>query len=172
MTTSFEDGSSVGQDWDCKPEGLMARSLGSGQPMGFSMPGVEAKLSTSNPTGATLPANVQPGMKWPYSIDVTGTLSQGALSADLKGGVTTEFQAVGMEQVTVPAGTFDAMKVQGVSTFKVSINYGGLALPITSVVNSTFWFAPGVGWVKSTESGELVGTAFKETTELQSYNIP
>ena len=34
-------------------------------------------------------------------------------AADLKGMVTTEFTAIGTEQVTVPAGTFDAMKVQG-----------------------------------------------------------
>jgi len=173
VATMFDDNTTVNQQWSCKPEGLVALSPGAGQTgFGLSLPGVQANLTTSNATGLTLPANVQSGMKWPYNIDLGGTLSQGGLSADLTGTITTEFQAIGTEQVTVAAGTFDAMKVQGATTLKVSANYHGLSLPITSVINTTFWFAPGVGWIKSAESGELAGTAVNATTELQSYNIP
>lgn len=174
VTTKFDDNTMVSQDWLCKPDGLLALTMGTGQtPFGLSLPaGVEAQLTTANATGLTLPADVQAGMKWPYSIDLAGTLSQGSLSAQLAGAITTEFQALGREQVTVPAGTFDAMKVQGISTVKVSADYHGLSVPITSVVNTTFWFAPGVGLVKSAESGELAGAAVSGNTELQSYSIP
>jgi hypothetical protein len=172
-STRFDDNTAVDQQWTCQPEGLLAQSFGAGQtPLGLSLAGVQASIATSNATGVTLPANVQMGMKWPYSIGLAGTLAEGGLSADINGDVSTEFVAVGMESVTVPAGTFDAMKVEGTSTVKVAASYHGLSLPITSVVKTTFWFAPGVGWVKSSESGELAGTAISSVTELQSYNIP
>jgi hypothetical protein len=172
-STRFDDNTSADEQWACKPEGLLAQSFGAGQTaLGLSLAGVHANLSTSNPTGVTLPPDVQPGMKWPYSIGLEGTLAQGDLSADVTGAVSTQFEALGMESVTVPAGTFDAMKVEGTSTVKVAASYHGLSLPITSIVKTTFWFAPGVGWVKSSETGELAGTAVSSVTELQSYNIP
>ncbi len=172
-STRFSDNTTTDQQWTCRPEGLVAQSFGAGQTaLGLSLAGVQARLTTSNVTGVTLPSNVEPGMNWPYAIDLAGTLAQGGLSAQVTGGVTTEFQALGTESVTVPAGTFDAMKVQGTTTIKVAANYHGLSLPITSVVKTTFWFAPGVGWIKSAESGELAGTAVSAITELQSYSIP
>ena len=173
VTTKFDDSMTADQQWACKPEGLVALSLGAGQTaLGLSLQGMKADLSTSNPRGVTIPANVQPGMKWPYGLDIAGTLSQGSLSATIKGTVDTAFEAVGTDSVTVPAGTFNAVKVQSISTFKVTADYHGLGIPITSVVNTTFWFAPGVGWIKSAEAGELAGTPVNSTTELQSYHIP
>lgn len=163
----------IDQQWTCTPAGIVASSLGSGQGvLGLTVAGIQASLSTSNPTGVTLPANVQTGTKWPYGLDIAGSLSQGNLQADLKGNIATSMEAVGTESVTVPAGTFNAIKVQGTSTLSVGASYQGLSLPITSVINTTFWFAPGVGWIKSTESGNLLGTAFSSTTELKSYTIP
>ncbi len=151
----------------------MALSLGAGQTaLGLSLAGVHANLTTSNATGITLPPDVQPGMKWPSEIGVTGSLAEGSLSAQVAGSISTQFAAIGTETVTVPAGTFNAMKIEGTSTIKVAANYHGLSLPITSVVKTAFWFAPGVGWIKSTESGELAGTAVSAATELQSYSIP
>ncbi len=161
------------QDWICKPEGLVASGLGSGQGfMGINVAGIDADLSTSNATGVILPGNVQQGTQWPFGIDISGKLSQGNLSADLTGNIASAMQAVGSESVTVPAGTFNAIKVQGTPTLKVNASYQGLTLPFTSSVNVTLWFAPGVGWIKSTVSGELLGTSFSDTTELQSYHIP
>ncbi len=136
------------------------------------MAGIQANLTTSNATGVTLPPDVQPGTKWPYGIGLAGSLSEGGLSAQVAGGISTQFEDIGTETVTVPAGTFNATKVEGTSTIKVAADYHGLSLPITSVVKTTFWFAPGVGWIKSAESGELAGTAVNAATELQSYSIP
>ena len=161
------------QDWFCKPEGLVASGIGSGQGfMGINVAGIDADLSTSNPSGVILPPSVQQGTQWPFGIDITGKLSQGNVSADLKGSLASTMQAVGTESVTVPAGTFNAIKVQGTPTLNVNATYQGLSLPFSSSVNATLWFAPGIGWVKSIVSGSLLGTSFSSTTELQSYNIP
>lgn len=173
VTTRFDANTTADQRWACKAEGLIAQSLGAGQAaLSLSIEGIKANLTTSNARGVTLPASVQPGMKWPYGLDIAGTLTQGSLSANIKGTLDTSMEAIGMESVTVPAGTFNAMKVQSTSTFKVSADYFGFSVPLTSGVNATFWFAPGVGWVKSTETGQLAGTSVNSTTELQSYSIP
>ncbi len=173
MTTKLPDGTTADQEWDCNSQGLLPLTPGAGQPaLGLSVEGIKLDLTTSNPRGVTVPVSVQPGMTWNYGLDLEGTLAQGNLSASIKGTVDTAFNAVGMESVTVPAGTFNAMKIQGASTFNVTANYSGLGIPLTAVVNSTFWFAPGVGLIKSTQSGQLVGISMNSSTELQSYSLP
>lgn len=163
----------VNQAWACKPEGLLALSMGAGQSLlDLNLQGVKLDLVTSNPTGVTLPADVQPGQQWLYGLDLAGKLTQGNLEAKVTGSVSTPMQAIGTETITVPAGTFNAIKIQATSTFKMTADFNGLSLPITSVLTSTFWFAPGVGWVQSVSSGELVGATMSATIKLQSYSIP
>ncbi len=174
VATKFDDSSSIDQQWSCTSDGLVAESLGAGQnALSLSAAGIDAKLDTATPTGVTLPANVQQGDQWPYALQLTGSVSQGSLKADLSGTISTAMQAVGTESVTVPAGTFDnAVKVQAATTIKAQAGFGAISMPVDAVLNSTFWFAPGVGWIKSTTTGDLLGTALSTTTELQSYNIP
>jgi hypothetical protein len=77
-----------------------------------------------------------------------------------------------MESVTVPAGTFDAMKVQVVTTFSASVSFQGLTVPVRFSSTTLSWYAAGTGWVKSESTGDLMGQAYTETLELQWYNIP
>jgi hypothetical protein len=173
VSTKFDDSASANQERACKPEGLVAHSLGTGQTaLGLSLQCIKADLIASDASGLTLPAKVEPGMKWPYGLDVADSMSQGNLAADVKGSISTTTQAIGTESVSIPAGTFDAMKIASISTCTVSANYHGLAIPVNSTINTTFWFAPGVGWIKSAETGEVVGASLNSTTELQSYKIP
>ena len=173
VTTRFDDQVQVDQQWACKPEGLVALSLGAGQTaLDLTLEGINAQLDTSNARGVTIPAQVQTGMKWPYGLDIAGTLSQADQSAKVNGALDATMEAIAAEKVTVPAGTFQAMRIQTTSNVKLSANYLGLNIPITSVVNTTFWFAPGVGWIKAEQTGDLAGTTLDSTTELQSYSIP
>jgi uncharacterized protein DUF3108 len=173
VTTDFGNNVTSDQEWDCKPDGLLATSFGSGQAT-FTISSQEftANLDTSNPSGITLPRDIDQHTNWDYGLDLTGSLAQGNLKADVKGNIGTEMHAAGTESVTVPAGTFDARKVQGTSTVRFTASFDGLGLPVTSVINFTLWFAPGVGWVKSLANGGLAGTTLGGSTELQSYKIP
>jgi hypothetical protein len=57
-------------------------------------------------------------------------------------------------------------------TLNVDATYEGITLPVSFSGDYTYWFAPDVGWVKSGGTGNVLGSSFSETTELQSYSIP
>jgi hypothetical protein len=173
VSTHFDEGTNVEQDWECTPDGLVAMTLGSGQTtLGLSMDSFFASILTTEVAGITLPSNVQQGKSWMYQFHITGNLMKDNVIVGVSGNVATTLQAVGSESVTVPAGTFDAMKIAAVTKIDTHANYYGVDVPISSEVDSNFWFAPGVGWIKSTQTGSLPGTSVNSTTELQSFKLP
>lgn len=103
--------------------------------------GLEAKYE---PAKQYLQNPLVPGFKWEWKgKDYTQT------------DVTESSEVIGFEKVSVPAGKFRAMKV-------VSKVTGGAA-----VMNKTFWYADGVGLVKTTtEAGEI-----KYGSELTDYSF-
>jgi hypothetical protein len=72
----------------------------------------------------------------------------------------------------VPAGTFEALKVNVDVTLNINAAYEGINLPVAFSGKYTYWFVQGVGWVKASGTGNVLGSSFSETTELQSYNVP
>ncbi len=86
-------------------------------------------------SGVFVPSVLQPGGEWENTYGP---------------GSTTKFRADRIESVTVPAGTYDAMRVSYVRTDRSGNT-------ITMVVEGTLWFAPGVGVVKE---------EFRQTTNM------
>ncbi len=83
--------------------------------------------------------------------------------------LTYDYTAFASEQVTVPAGTFNATKVQVHASTRAVIS--GQTVELT--VSGFEWFAPGVGHVKSAETVYAFGIPFAtEEGELQSYHLP
>ena len=160
------------QEWACKPEGLQAVQLGETIAMALSTQGISADLTTSDVTGVTLPVNITLGMQWSYGFGLQGTITYEGQKADANGTVTTTLEEAGSETITVPAGTFDATRIQATSSFDLTASYFGFEVPVDYATTSTLWYAPGVGLVKLVESSNLEGTSFSSTTELQTYNIP
>jgi hypothetical protein len=103
--------------------------------------GLEAKYE---PPKQHLQNPLVPGFKWEWKgKDYTQT------------DVTESSQVIGFEKVSVPAGKFRAMKIASKVT-------GGAA-----VMNKTYWYADGVGLVKTTtEAGEI-----KYGSELIDYSF-
>lgn len=162
------------QEWACTPEGLAALGLGgAGSAAALSSSGMDAEFTTSNVQGVTIPANLQPGAQWTNSFDIQGvmTIAEGQ-TAEASGSVSLAAQALGLESVSVPAGTFNAMKIELHTTFSITATFQGIGIPVSISGVSTLWYAPGVGMVKSTDSGEFSGSSYTSTTELQSYSIP
>jgi hypothetical protein len=171
LTSQFS-GLTRTQEWSCRPEGLVALQLGSGPAGGISTSQVRMDVTTSNINGVTIPAEITPGQTWSYSLDYTGSVEMAGAAGEAQGNAASSMNALGMESVTVPAGTFDAMKIVASTTMDIQATYQGITAPLTLTTTSTVWFAPNVGWVKMENNGNLQGSQFTETISLESYNIP
>jgi hypothetical protein len=160
------------QEWTCSAEGLAALQLGGGPAAMLNAQNIQMNLDVTSGNGVTFPSQINVGNQWQQNLDFTGNVTMMNEEADAEGNAQMNFNAVGTESVTVPAGMFEALRVEADVTLSINASYEGITLPVTFSADSTYWFAPGVGWVKATSAGNLFGNSFSETTELQSYNIP
>lgn len=160
------------QEWTCTAEGLSALQLGGAPAAMLNSQNIRLNLDISNATGVTFPSQINPGDQWQQTMNVTGNVTMMNEEADASGTAQMNFSAIGNESVTVPAGTFDALKVAVNVALNVDATYEGITLPVSFSGEYTYWFAPGVGWVKSSGTGNVLGSSFTDTTELQSYSIP
>lgn len=181
ITSAREDGFTLStqignitrtQEWTCTGEGLAALQLGGAPAAMLNSQNIQLNLDISNAMGVTFPRQINPGDQWQQSLDVQGNVTMMNEEAQATGNAQMNFSALGNESVTVPAGTFEALKVEVDVTLNVDASYEGITLPVSFTGEYTYWFAPDVGWVKSTGTGNVLGSSFTDTTELQSYNLP
>ena len=160
-------------EWACDPEGLIALQFGGGAAASVTTSGGSLQLETTEVTGVTLPWEITPGMTWSQSFVISG---DAVLAPDMvgtaEGSIEQAWEAIGLESVTVPAGTFEALKVDQTTSFNYVVTVSDITLPIVFDVTGSVWFAPGLGWIKSTGTGEMMGEAFSDTLELTGYSVP
>lgn len=168
------DGLTRTQEWLCETAGLKALQLGgAGATASVSTGGTTAEFKTSEVTGVSLPREITPGLQWQYSLKIEGTTAMpGNQTAQSTSTFSASMQEIGRESVTVPAGTFEAVKIQVTNIVQIVADFQGMQVPVTINGSSVVWYAPGVGYVKSIENSDYGGTPFTSTTELQTYNIP
>ncbi|HSQ40106.1 MAG TPA: hypothetical protein VLM78_08080 [Anaerolineales bacterium] len=173
LTTKF-NALPLTQNWECKPEGVLAIGLGLTDAASSLALEQFTNLTASNITGISLPANLAPGMEWAYDLDLQGTekVQEGQPAGNMTGHISMTFKAGKAESVTVPAGVFEAIAVEVkiVSEFKI-LSASGQAKKISAHNAYTVWYAPGVGWIKSNGSGNLNGQEYFETIVLESYKV-
>jgi hypothetical protein len=160
------------QDWACTPEGLVALQLGGTSAAILNEDNMQATLTVDHVSGVTFPSTVNPGDTWQHTLQFTGRINVAGQEIDAKGDAQSSFQAVGNESVTVPAGTFDALKIHVDTTINISGNFNGVSFPVKVTTPYDYWFVKDVGWVKASGTGNVGGESFSETIELQSYSIP
>lgn len=160
------------QEWGCTQEGLVTLQLSDSTGAALSTQSIGLDLEMKNVSGITFPKQITDGMQWVHNLEFTGEVDVSNTAATAGGKVHTDFVARGVESVTVPAGTFEAMKVDTVTTIDTSMAVQGLEVPAAFTSTSTLWFVENVGWVKTVNQGELGGQSFTEVIELQSFNIP
>jgi hypothetical protein len=148
------DNSTFTLDGSCGDDGIILLDV-PGVSATYSGDGGGSALSTTNDDGVTLPNDIQVGDDWSQTISLTGgSGGQVTLSAT----IATTYKALGYETVTVPAGTFYALKVE---------QNGSLTMNGTPAfeTHGYLWYAQGIGTVKSGLDGTY-------TSELVSYSIP
>src|SRR5712692_5846638 len=170
--TQFKILSAVGkfsaeEVWTCTKEGLL-RQENSGGAFGAVLRGPtgSATVTVRENTGITVPANVKAGDTWTQKTafdiqvhDVAITVRQ-----------TANFKALGPDQVAVPAGTFNAMRV----SVAAAIEYTQSGYTSNGNYDATLWWAAGIGSVKNAGTISVAGGGglLDYADVLQSYSIP
>jgi hypothetical protein len=165
ITTMLNNGTQKAytDSWKCTPDGLVLR----GGPLATTFQSVygNATMKTLSTTGVTLPAHINAGDSWTQDAQLAFTSTQVSVNITL----TYNFKAIGLESVTVPAGTFNAMKIQ------IDVTSQATTATRTNniAVDGFEWFVPGIGAVKSSVAVKVNGTAYPGTDDqMQSYHLP
>jgi len=108
-------------------------------------------VDSVNATGYVIPKAFTDGKTWSEDLMGNGTYVEGT---EVKGTVVSEAKmdctTAGTESVKVAAGTFDTVKITCHSNqvATVTLTVGGSTGPITTIQDSTQWYAQGVEWSK------------------------
>jgi len=121
----------------------------------------QAIITTQGQSGITLPADLRAGLTWQQ--DVEGTVS----GPDVTLHMTDTFDNVarGLEAVTVPLGTFDAMRVD-------TETQGTLEGEASGTCQTSTWYVKDIGVVKEITISGIGASAIEAAIELQSYDSP
>ena len=155
-------------NWRCLSEGLRATEYGNSVDM---KNGAGAKIDTLNSTGISYPSESRwnVGEKWTTGYDVKETIkSPDGKTGDVvaNGKIDQNGEIIGVEEVTVPAGKFQTMKVKVKTTLDLKVSVNGMTVPTKTNLETVGWFAKDVGMVKSVTTIAGMDTG---TVELLSY---
>ncbi len=126
-------------------------------------------FQTTDSSGVTLPARINAGDSWTQTTSLDGTAVVNLKNVDATSDVSVNCTAAGTESVTVPAGTFDAMRLDCQIDQLITVTVGeGQAAPAHINYTTTYWYARNVGLVRSVTNGANLDT----TISLASYTIP
>lgn len=153
------------QQWMCLPEGLVPLDIVTNNATSILAIRQFQDVKMTNLVGVYLPVTIVPGQAWSFEFDFTATQMEEGTPLPVTGHIKYEFSAGNNENVTVPAGSYDALPIVNKSTITFTVN--GVENSVES--NYTYWYAADVGWVKATGSGQLGGLEFFETLELVFY---
>jgi hypothetical protein len=156
---------SMAVHWSCSSAGIVSYDFGN---LSVASLGEVASMEVVDSSGAWLPAPdlLVPGYSWPNSYTLVMHVSQEGFAADLTMTVSETSTATGIETITVPAGTFEALRVDGTESVSMS---GFMGEAVNMTVDTTYWYAKGVGVVRYSSSGSE-GTGSRG--ELTSYTVP
>nr|WP_228530704.1 MULTISPECIES: hypothetical protein [Myxococcaceae] len=132
----------------CGAEGV-STGLGGLEGVLLSASGLDVQVTAAEGVAVPPPARMVPGGSWKNSLSIKMRPPERANLGGMRPVISTTFDkestVEGTEQVTVEGGTFQALKVKNRTTARSGNRPG--ADPGRSI-ESTLWFAPGVGLVK------------------------
>lgn len=139
----FDVGTVREGEWRCQDGNLISLSPSS-QPV-VSVPGMRFEFTVESNEGVTVPADLAPGKTWSQRIVYSGRQTVEGVTFESRNDLKTSCKAVREEQVTVPAGTFTALRVE--CTYDMTITLQGMSMPMN--FTDTMWMVKGVGTVRS-----------------------
>jgi hypothetical protein len=166
VEANFDDEFHVTYHWECTEEGVFSFDYGSIGFEAFDLEGVTFSFDVVDTDGVMLPpaSEFVPGASWQNNYTVRASFAIEGQSFSSTTQHAGSHTAVDFETVTVRAGTFEAMRVDGRSSSTTTV----FGQSTSSSSSSTQWYAYGIGWVRTSESG----ADGSSTMELVSYHIP
>jgi hypothetical protein len=154
------------QEFTCTAAGLINLNPSSGDLTAmFSGPSGNVAVNRIFNSGITIPADLDSviGDSWQQVFGWEAVSPE----ATNKGEFTYYFTAMGPEVVTVPLGTFDAMRIDARIEMEI-----GTYQKMYGTYTTSFWLVKDIGLVKSEGSLDMRGVEFTDTMELVSYDSP
>jgi len=129
----------------------------------FSGQSGTVNVTTTGISGLTFPRDIQPGDTWQHAVDWEASYTGGSSS----GQFIYQYTARGLEVVTVPWGTFDAMHVD----VEIQIE-AGFPQTLSGTYDNSIWLVKDVGIVKSEGTSHIPGVEFTDSLELVDFTSP
>jgi hypothetical protein len=159
------------QHWQCDSGNLITLTVGGGLAASLStINGTNAQVLTGNSSGVTLPAHIEAEDTWSQTLDVSGSVTMAnGKSGTAEGTYVITAKAGSVESVSVPAGDFEALRIDQQSIYNLNVTVEGMTIPMTVVNMASLWYVPRVGLVQVVNTNDIMGT---ETISLTGYNVP
>jgi hypothetical protein len=156
-------GPTLDRIWKCQSDGLASVEYAD-----LSRPESRLKFETLDAAGVAIPRpdRWQKGAKWTHRYSVRGQMSfVGAPTpVDVDGTISVAAEIVSQEKVEVPAGIYDAVKVQ--SAYNQALTMKGKAsMPINITFTVWSWYARDIGLIKNASEDLRVTTVLKSLTK-------
>ena len=162
----FGNGAKVEVEFECSEDGIRALSQVDFS-KAFGGPAASVTSRTKSATGELVPKDFHVGSEWSQTFESEAEVQNETMQKlGMKNISTTmkmDHKAVGEESVTVPAGTYTAIKVE--TDMTVTTKISPTAAPIESKSKTTAYWVRGIGMVKST-SGEGSAATTMEATAV------
>ena len=177
LLTIDSNGEQTESNWTCDQNGIAGYSLDSffaDMLGGFGGAYWDVKVD-----GTMLPVNVSAGDSWQAVVTITVGIQQSGVDSKNIIVLTTDFTAVGDEQVSTPAGTFTALRIDhqtsGENTLVVEGDGANLTQQLAVIeASGSEWYAPCIGKVRAETSSTVTGIAdaqHESREELASISI-
>jgi hypothetical protein len=154
-------------NWRCTADGLFATQYNNSVDMKSAG---SSEIDTLEASGVSFLSESRwnTGEKWSadYKVKQTMKSPEGKVTGGGAGIINQSGEVLGAEEVTVPAGTFQTMKVKVKTDLDMTITVAGVTVPAKMSLETLAWFAKGKGMVKSTTG---IGKQGVVTTELLTF---
>ena len=152
---------SYGVHYDCSAAGLTATDPIQ-QYVGalLSSPNSPVDVKLTSSSGVTLPASIIPGDTWQQTAGFEAT----SPDLNMNGRFVFNYAAVGFENVTIPLGTFNALRVD--TTIRIEVSAFRV---LAGTYTSTSWMVPEIGIIKSEGTSHVPNIDFSDTMQLTSF---
>jgi hypothetical protein len=123
--------------------------------------------------GPTLPAAATAGNSWKQTYSVAVPSTGQNITDQVNENVSETCTIIGIESVTVTAGTFNATHFKCQTSTSTTLAKQSQSAPTVTYFQDDKWYASNVGLVKDDGQSNIgLATVSSSTLELTAYSIP